>query len=53
MFNCLLTEAIAIRKRNFLKTFYVSNIKLCKIFSDQAKKKLATLLADILLSLVK
>jgi len=46
MFNCLPAEkAIAIRKRNFLNRFCVSNNELCKIFTDRAKKELATLLA--------
>jgi len=47
MFNCLLAEkAMAIRKRNFLNKFCVYN-ELCKIFTDRAKKELATLLAYI------
>ena len=40
-------KAIAIRKRNFLNKFCVSNNELCKIFTDRAKKELATLLAYI------
>jgi len=49
MCNCLPAEkAIAIRKRNFLNKFCVSNNELCKVFTDRAKKELATLLADIL-----
>ena len=48
MFNCLPAEkAIAIRKRNFLNMFCVSNNELCKIFTYRAKKELATLLAYI------
>jgi len=48
MFNCLPAEkAIAIRKRNFLNKFCVSNNELCKIFTDRAKKELATLLAYV------
>ena len=48
MFNSLPAEkAIAIRKRNFLNKFSVSNNELCKIFTDRAKKELATLLAYI------
>ena len=48
LFNCLPAEkAIAIRKRNFLNKFCVSNNELCKIFTDGVKIKLATLLADI------
>ena len=48
MFNCLPAEkAIAIRKRNFLNKFRVTNNELCKVFTDHAKKELATLLADI------
>ena len=51
---CLPAEkAIAIRKRNFLNKFCVSNNELCKIFTDRAKTELATLLAYIWLSLVK
>ena len=46
MFNCLPAEkAIVIRKRNFLNKFCVSDNELCKIFTDRAKKELATLLA--------
>jgi len=38
MFNCLPAEkAIAIRKRNFLNRFCVSNNELCKVFTDRAK----------------
>ena len=45
---CLPAEkAIAIRKRNFLNMFCVSNNELCKIFTYRAKKELATLLAYI------
>ena len=48
MFNCLPAEkAIAIRKRNFLNMFCVSNNELCKVFTDRAKKELATLLVDM------
>jgi len=50
MFNCLPAEkAIAIRKRNFLKKFCVTNRpnELCKVFTDHAKKELAILLSDI------
>ena len=50
MFNCLpaaAEKAIAIRKRNFLNKFCVSNNELCKIFTDRAKKELATLLAYV------
>jgi len=48
MFKCLPAEkAIAIRKRNFLNKFCVSNNELCKVFTDHAKKELATLLAYI------
>ena len=48
MFNCLPAEkAIAIRKRNFLNKFCVTNNELYKIFTGHAKKELATLLADI------
>jgi len=48
MFDCLPAEkAIAIRKRNFLNKFCVTNNELCKVFTDHAKKELATLLADI------
>jgi len=47
-FNCLPAEkAIAIRKRNFLNKFCVINNELCKVFTDDAKKELATVLADI------
>ena len=54
MFNCLPAEkAIAICKRNFLNEFCVTNNELCKVFTIHAKKELATLLADIQLSLVK
>ena len=38
---------------NFMNKFCVSNDELCKIFTDRAKKELATLLAYIQLSLVK
>jgi len=45
---CLPAEkAIAIRKRNFLNKFCVTNNELCKVFTDHAKKELATLLTDI------
>ena len=37
---------MAIRKRNFLNKFCVTNNELCKIFTDRAKKELTTLLAD-------
>ena len=48
MFNCLSAEkATAIRKKNFLNKFCVTNNELCKVFTDYAKKDLATLLADI------
>ena len=49
MFNCLPAEkAIANRKRNFWNNkFCVNNNELCKIFTDNAKKELAILLADI------
>jgi len=51
MFNCLparpAEKAIAIRIRNFLNKFCVSIHELCKIFTDRAKKELATLLAYI------
>ena len=48
MFNCLPAEkAIAIRKMIFSNTFCVTNNELCKVFTDHAKKELATLLADI------
>ena len=48
MFNCLPAEkAVAIRKRNFLNKFCVTNNELCTVFTDHAKKELATLLADI------
>ena len=48
MFNCLPAEkAIAIRKRKFLNKCCVTDNELCKIFTDHAKKELATLLADI------
>jgi len=48
MFNCLPAEkAIALRKRNIWNTSCVSNKELCKVFTDRAKKELATLLADI------
>jgi len=48
MFNCLPAEkAIAIRKRNFLNKFCVTNNELCNVFTDHAKKELATLLEDI------
>ena len=44
MFNCLPAEkAIAIRKRNFLTKFSVTNDELCKIFTDRAKRELATI----------
>jgi len=46
MFNCLPAEkAIASRKRHFFKNkFYVTNNEFCKVFTDHAKKELATLL---------
>jgi len=48
MFNCLPAEKpIAIRKRNVLNKFCVTNNELCKVFTDHAKKELATCLADI------
>jgi len=49
MFNCLPAEkAIANRKRNFWNNkFCVNNNELCKIFTDNAKKELAILLADV------
>jgi len=48
MFNCSPAEkAIAICRRNLLNKFCVSNNELCKMFTDRAKKELATLLAYI------
>jgi len=48
MFNCLPAEkAIALRKRNIRNKFCVSNNEFGKVFTDRAKKELATLLADI------
>jgi len=48
MFNRLPAEkAIAIHRRNFLNKFCVNNNELCKIFTVNAKKELAILLADI------
>ena len=48
MFNCLPAEkAIAIRKRNFLNKFCVNKFEWCKTFTDNAKKEVAILLADI------
>jgi len=45
---CLPAEkAIAIRERNFLNKFCVTNSELCKVFTDRVKKELATLLANI------
>ena len=44
MFNCLPAEmAIAIRKKNFLNKFCVTNNESCTVFTDHAKKELATL----------
>ena len=42
-FNCLPAEKfIAIRKRNILETICVTTNELCKIFTDDVKKGLAT-----------
>jgi len=35
--------AIAIRKKNFLNKFCVTNNESCTVFTDHAKKELATL----------